>query len=51
MTLSRDRDRTEMVVHVEVPTNLADDGLPGWWAYARDGWRDTIERLAAELAA
>ena len=51
MTLSMDGDRTEMVVHVEVPAHLAHDGLPGWWAYAREGWRDTIDRLAAELTA
>ena len=43
-------DRTALTVHVEVPASLPDDGVPGWWSMARDGWRDTVDRLAAELA-
>jgi uncharacterized protein YndB with AHSA1/START domain len=49
MTLSTDGARTEMVVHVEVPARLADDGLAGWWAYAESGWRDTVDRLASTM--
>jgi uncharacterized protein YndB with AHSA1/START domain len=38
---------TELIVHVELPASLADDGLPGWWSYAENGWRETVDRLAA----
>jgi uncharacterized protein YndB with AHSA1/START domain len=40
---------TELTIHVELPATLTDDGLPGWWAYAENGWRDTVDRLAAAL--
>jgi uncharacterized protein YndB with AHSA1/START domain len=41
--------RTEMSVHVELPANLPDDGVPGWWPMVRSGMQDTVDRLAAEL--
>ena len=41
---------TEMTVHVELPASLPDDGVPEWWSHARDGMRDTVDRLAAALA-
>lgn len=50
VTFEQIDDRTALTVHVEVPSGLPDDGLPGWWSMARDGWRDTVDRLAAELA-
>ena len=42
--------RTEMVMHVELPSHMPDDGVPGWWSMAQGGWRDTVDRLAAALA-
>jgi uncharacterized protein YndB with AHSA1/START domain len=50
VTLTQIRDRTELTVHVELPAGLADDGAPEWWSHVRDGWRDTVDRLAAVLA-
>ena len=48
----RDRGgRTELTLHVELPANVPDDGVPGWWSMAENGWRDTVDRLAALLAA
>ena len=41
---------TELTLHVELPASLPDDGVPGWWSFAKDGWRDTVDRLATELA-
>jgi hypothetical protein len=45
---SRAADATELTVHVELPASLPDDGV---WSHARDGWRDAVDRLVAELAA
>jgi uncharacterized protein YndB with AHSA1/START domain len=42
-------DRTELTVHVVLPENLADDGLQQWWSMIQDGWRDTVDRLAARF--
>ncbi len=42
---------TELTVHVELPASLPDDGVPGWWAYAENGWRDTVDRLASTMTA
>ncbi len=39
-----------MTVHVELPATLPEDGVPGWWSMVRDGWRDTVDRLAVDLA-
>jgi uncharacterized protein YndB with AHSA1/START domain len=50
VTFEQSGGRTELAVHVELPDNLEDDGLPQWWSMIRDGWRDTVERLAAQLA-
>lgn len=41
---------TEMTVHVQLPANLPDDGVPEWWSFVRQGMRETVDRLAAELA-
>jgi uncharacterized protein YndB with AHSA1/START domain len=49
MTLSQLDGRTEMTLRVELPAELPDDGVPGWWPMVRGGWRDTVDRLAAEL--
>jgi uncharacterized protein YndB with AHSA1/START domain len=50
VTLSPRDGRTELTVHVELPESIPDDGVPGWWSMAADGWRDTVDRLASRLA-
>ena len=51
MTLSQVRGRTEMTLHVELPASLSEEQMPeGWFDHIRDGWRDTVDRLAAPLA-
>jgi uncharacterized protein YndB with AHSA1/START domain len=50
VTLAEVDGRTEMSVHVELPASLADDGMENWWSMIQDGWRDTVDRLAAALA-
>ena len=50
VTFERDGERTAMAVHVVVPASTRDDGLEQWWSHARDGWRDTVDRLAVALA-
>ena len=49
IVLVANAERTEMSVHVELPADLPDDGVPGWWPMVQGGFRDTIDRLAAEL--
>jgi uncharacterized protein YndB with AHSA1/START domain len=49
MSLEDTDGRTELTVHVELPASLPDDGVPGWWSMAADGWRDTVDRLADRL--
>ena len=41
---------THLSVRVEVPETLVDDHKPGWWSMVQDGMRDTVDRLAAQLA-
>ena len=41
---------TTMTVHVELPAELPDDGVPGWWPMFRGGMQATVDRLAAELS-
>ena len=39
--------RTELTVHVELPAGLPADQVREWWSLGvRDGWRDTVDRLA-----
>ncbi len=49
VTFASSGDGTELTVHVELPANLPDDGVPGWWGYVENGWRDTVDRLARTL--
>ena len=49
IVLTGNAARTEMVVHVELPAELPDDGVPAWWPMVENGFRDTIDRLASEL--
>ena len=42
---------TEMIVHVELPASLSEDAVREWLSRGiRDGWRDTVDRLAAALS-
>jgi uncharacterized protein YndB with AHSA1/START domain len=42
--------KTEMSLRVDLPASLAPDQVQEWWATGvRDGWRDTVDRLAAAL--
>ena len=50
VALDRVGERTELTVHVELPPDAADDGLQQWWSMIHDGWRDTVDRLAARFA-
>jgi uncharacterized protein YndB with AHSA1/START domain len=50
VTFDRDGERTAMTLHVELPASVPEDSAPEWWAHARDGWRDTVDRLASAVA-
>jgi len=44
--------RTEMSIRVDLPESLTPDQVQEWWSTGvRDGWRDTVDRLVATLAA
>jgi uncharacterized protein YndB with AHSA1/START domain len=46
----RDGDRTEMVLHVELPASLSEEAVQKWLSLGiQNGWHDTVDRLAAEL--
>lgn len=49
VTLTTGHSGTEPTVHVQLPAELPDDGVPEWWPMVRNGWRDTVDRLAASL--
>jgi uncharacterized protein YndB with AHSA1/START domain len=48
VTFDGDGQQTAMTLHVEVPARSEAD-VHAWWSHARDGWRDTVDRLAARL--
>ena len=51
VVFSRVDGRTELIVHVELPAGLSDDGVREWWSLpVREGWRDTVDRLARTFA-
>ncbi len=51
VTLTGSSERTEMSVRVELPAGLSEDGVREWLSMGiRDGWRDTVDRLAAVFA-
>ncbi len=50
VTFVQEDGRTEMTVHVELSETHQDDGLQKWWSMIRDGWQDTVDRLATALA-
>ena len=50
VTLTEVGGQTEMSLRVDLPEGLAPDQVHAWWATGvRDGWRDTVDRLAAAL--
>jgi uncharacterized protein YndB with AHSA1/START domain len=49
LSLKRTSSGTKMTLHVELPANLPDDGVPDWWTMFRGGMSATVDRLAAEL--
>lgn len=49
VTFSETGDGTELVLHVALPASMPDDGVPSWWSFVENGWRDTVDRLAASL--
>jgi uncharacterized protein YndB with AHSA1/START domain len=52
VTLAPAGEGTEMSVRVELPEGVARECLREWWPLAiRNGWRDTVDRLADALAA
>jgi hypothetical protein len=52
VTLAPAGEGTEMSVRVELPESVARECLREWWPLAiRNGWRDTVDRLAEALAA
>jgi uncharacterized protein YndB with AHSA1/START domain len=43
--------RTEMMVTVELPASLSEEQVQEWWSLGiRDGWRQTVNRLATALS-
>jgi len=52
VALSESAGRTQMTLCMELPENLSRRQLEEWWALGiRDGWRITVDRLAARLGA
>ena len=49
LCLAQTATGTDLTLHVELPADLPEDGVPGWWPMVRGGWSDTVDRLAAEL--
>jgi uncharacterized protein YndB with AHSA1/START domain len=51
VTLEQVGGHTEMCVRVDLPANLSGDGVQHWLSLGiRDGWRQTVDRLASDLA-
>ena len=49
LRLKQTSSGTKMTVHVELPADMPDDGVPNWWPMFRGGMQDTVDRLVAEL--
>lgn len=51
MTLSHAAGRTELILQVELPASMSEERMPeGWFGHIQDGWRETVDRLAASLS-
>jgi len=52
VALSESGGRTQMTLCMELPENLSRRQLEEWWTLGiQDGWRITVDRLAARLGA
>jgi uncharacterized protein YndB with AHSA1/START domain len=52
VALSEVGGRTQMTLCMELPASLSREQVEAWWATgARDGWRMTVDRLAARFGA
>jgi len=52
VTLTPDGEQTVLSVNVALPVELSDDEVREWWSRpVRNGWQDTVDRLAALVAA
>ena len=52
VTMDEADGRTELTVHVVLPATLSRESMPEhWFDHISAGWRDTVDRLAASLAA
>ena len=50
VTLSQSDGHTEMTVHVQLPPGLSEAEVRDLWAMGvREGWRDTVDRLAVSI--
>ena len=48
VTFERVGARTELTLRMDLPPHISDDGVREWLALGvREGWRDTVDRLAA----
>jgi uncharacterized protein YndB with AHSA1/START domain len=51
VTLNEVGHKTEMIFHLRLPDHLSEDTVRDWFASGiRDGWSQTIDRLAARFA-
>ena len=51
VTLNEIGDKTEMIFHLTLPDDLADDRVREWFASGmREGWTDTLGRLVTRFA-
>jgi len=51
VTMDRSEGGTELTVNVVIPPTVSAESMPeGWFGHIRNGWQDTVERLAASLA-
>ncbi len=51
VTLCEAGAQTEMTIHVALPDGLSEERVQEWLSLGiRDGWRDTVDRLAARFA-
>jgi uncharacterized protein YndB with AHSA1/START domain len=51
VTMDRSEGGTELTVNVVIPPAVSAESMPeGWFGHIRNGWQDTVDRLAASLA-
>jgi len=51
VTMDRSEGGTELTVNVVIPPTVSAESMPeGWFGHIRNGWQDTVDRLASSLA-